>query len=132
MDTTAKEVVYAKFKIAQEAREKWDLEKKSVASRVYRSGQDYDWGVASSEFEIYDDAEKGTEYQFVCVKLNWEMCDGEIYWETRWPHCIGYLATELKPCIDQYCPAPKEVWETFLDSLPASIREKFEQPSQNE
>jgi hypothetical protein len=77
------------------------------------------------EYEDYGDEEIGSVIELILI---WEgENDSPEEWSIRWVHHLNYLAWELPEYLERYCPAPKEVLETLLESgLPEDLKMEWE------
>jgi hypothetical protein len=83
------------------------------------------WGEVKVQVKIWDEP-GDIEDHFIVATLFFQMEEGETEWQTKWKHLVAYLKNELKPYLDQWCPAPKEMYQLFLESLPPEIKENWD------
>jgi hypothetical protein len=84
-------------------------------------------GEATVEIEIisWEGGEDGGAEPMVLLTLVWrgdsdhELISGVWQWSTD--HYLDYIRHELPDYLKAYCPAPDEVWESLVRSIPEEL-----------
>ena len=88
------------------------------------------WGTVTTKVTFIEYVDHGDEgiTSVIELILTWVgECEQPEEWNIRWVHHLNYLAWELPEYLESYCPAPKEVLGTLLETgLPDDLKREWE------